>query len=232
MKAARDQFSLFARTVRGLSLAELLIVVAILSILLAFASPTVFGLVVSHQRTQAVNEIASLVELARNEAMTRQCFTWLGFEQATDVEGKDELRAVVLAPEGGILNTTSVGGSVLIGNARPLSRTFRWTDLKLDALDRLARINGLSSTDEPTEPLADQRRQGFRTGQKQQNLLTITFTPQGYALLAPQPTLMTPYVRFIDIGLRPTRAGEDIDSPDQLGVVLNGFNGHTEILRR
>ncbi len=218
---------------QAFSLVELLVVIAILAILAALSAPSVSSLIRSRATTRAVNEISALLELARNEAMTRQGYAWIGFDVATNAEGNDELRAVVLSTADGVVDTTTKGTTVAISTARPNTRTFRWENVKLVPASELGGIKDLAR--EASEPLVRQAKQGFRlgpAGTATTSFWTITFTPQGYALLKGLPDIVTPYTKFIDIGLQPTRGGKNVETPDQAALVLDGVNGHTEILRR
>ncbi len=218
---------------RAFSLVELLVVIAILAILAALSAPLVSGLLRSRATTRAVSEISALLELARNEAMTRQGYAWIGFDAGTNAEGTDELRAVVLSTADGVVDTTTKGTTVAISTASAVTRTFRWENLKLVPTSELEGIKDLIR--EPSDPLAQQTRQSFRLGPAGSTITsfwTITFTPQGYALLKGLPDIVTPYAKFIDMGLQPTRGGKNAGSLDQAALVLDGINGHTEILRR
>lgn len=213
------------------TLVEILAVVAISSVLLVLAIPSLPSLLAVKGTTRAVSEISNLIEIARNEAMTMQCYTWLGFESATTSVGSDELRAVVISPLTGNITMESVSGSLLIASARPISPVYKWENLRLASLADLdASVRDLARTTETSIPLASQDSTVFRfgsAGTAQSRYLTITFTPQGYALLTASPDIMTPYVKLIDIGLIPSRGGSD-----QAALVINGFNGQTQILRR
>ncbi len=218
---------------RAFSLVELLLVIVIIATLVVLSAPAVFDLIGSRGTTRAVNEISDLIEMARNEAMTRQSYTWVAFDAATNADGNDELHAAVLSVLDGVVSTTSKGTTVAISTARPVTRTFRWENVKLVPLSALKHLRNLAQA--PSEPLASQARQSFRLGAASMEMtefLTITFTPQGYALLKGLPDLLTPYAEFIDIGLQPTRGGEKLAKPDQAALVLDGVNGRIAILRR
>lgn len=218
----------------GFSLLELLAVICVVCVLAVFAVPAVADLMVSQKRTQALSEIVSLIELARNEAITTQRYAWIGFESGTDEKGNDELRAIVLSAKGGAIKTTGAGKSLWITSALPITREFRWPDLRLATLDDLTELSDMNAAPEPTKSIAQQTEQSFRlggTGSQVVTMRSITFTPRGYALLEPLPKLMSPYIPFVDIGLQPTKAGKDIELPDQAAVILDGVSGRTSILR-
>ena len=216
---------------KGFTLVELMTVVSVLALLATVVVPAIDHLLASSQRTRAMNEIASLIALARSEAMTRQRYTWLGFTNTVDASGVEQLEAVVLCTPGGSISTTSIGSVVYITSARPITPTSRWKNLRLEPRASLDKLQSLLVNQQASISVASLADQGFRLGGStapRLQLKTITFTPQGYALLNPRPTIMTPYTRSIDIGLKPFRIGAN----DQIAVILDGFSGRTNFVRQ
>jgi type II secretory pathway pseudopilin PulG len=219
----------------GFSLVELLAVMSLIVILTALTAPAVTSFLGARGMTRAISEIVSLVETARNEAMTTQSLVWLCLEQGVDDEGNEELRAVILAPIDSTPTTVSQAGKVAISSTGAESPVFRWRGLKLVALSALPEILALAPPETVSEALAAQRPQPFRSGVTKTSVInyqTIAFTPQGYAMLTAVPKITTPYVKMIDLGLQRTRGGGGTDRPNCAGLLLNGFNGQIQVLRR
>lgn len=208
---------------------------SLMAILIGLTAPAVASFLGARGMTRAVSEIVSLIETARNEAMTTQSLVWLCFEQGVDEEGNDELRGVLLAPIDSTPTKVTQAGKITISSTSAESLVFRWPRLKLVALADLPDVRALAAPGTVSNALATQRAQPFRTNKTRSSVInyqTITFTPQGYAMLTAVPQITTPYVKMIDLGLQQTRAGVRAMDPDCAGLLLNGFNGQLQVLRR
>lgn len=217
---------------RGFSIVEMLAVVALMTILIGFAVPTVPSLVGSRGMAKALTDISLLIERARNEAMTMQSVVWLAFETTINKEGDYELRAVLLAPLDGTVTTVTQAGKLQISAFSQESAIYYWPNLKLASLASIPEAQALS--DVVSEPLAGQKKQAFRlgnTGNEPKQYQVITFTPQGYAMLVANPKITAAYVDSIDLGLVPTRGMEEARDKSGAGLIVNGFNGRIQILR-
>ena len=167
--------------------------------------------------------------------MTKQSMVWLAFETDINSEGDYELRAVLLAPLDGSITTVSHAGKLQISAFSIESEVYHWPNLKLVPLATIPKLQGLALTDVVSEPLAAQKKQAFRFGKlpdQARQYLVITFTPQGYAMLTANPKITAPYVKSIDLGLVSMRGAAEIPDGPVAGLLLNGFNGQIQILRR
>lgn len=219
----------------GTSLLELMAVISLIVILIGLTAPAVASFLGARGMTRAVSDIVSLVETARNEAMTTQSLVWLCFEQGVDTQGDDELRAVILAPVDSTPFTITQSGKITIAATSPETAVYRWPRLKLVALSALPGVSELAAPQTDSSALSAQKAQPFRSGKTTTSLInyqTITFTPQGYAMLKAIPLLTDPYAKMIDLGLQQTRAGGQASDIDNAGLLLNGFNGQIRVLRR
>jgi len=85
---------------------ELLMVIAILAILAAFTAPSLPSLLGAKGVTRGLNDVASMLELARAEAMARRTYVYVGFENTTNAAGNAELRVAAAASPDGSSATT------------------------------------------------------------------------------------------------------------------------------
>lgn len=136
------------RSQRGITLAELLIVIVILALLAGIGVPAMRDLVLNNRQVGMLNELVSAIQLARSEAITRNVNipstmsvcpsdsgtgcggTWAdGWVVFVDVDGAGDFDAgvdtVVRAFEGGKNLTVTATG---IGNAVRYRRDGRATD--------------------------------------------------------------------------------------------------------
>lgn len=60
-----------AKRARGLTLIELMVVIAVIAILIAIATPNISEIIKNNRATSQANELAALINLGRNEAVRR-----------------------------------------------------------------------------------------------------------------------------------------------------------------
>jgi prepilin-type N-terminal cleavage/methylation domain-containing protein len=109
--------------VSGFSLVELLVVIAILSILVTLTTPAIQSILGAKGIGRGLNDVASILELARTEAMARRTYVYVGFENTTDASGNAELRiAAAESPDGSGATTTGL---------LPVSKMVRLENLRL-----------------------------------------------------------------------------------------------------
>lgn len=209
---------------RGFSILEVLVVIAIISILAYFAITGFKNMATSHGVSQAASDAASLLELARSEAIARQTYTWVAFKNETN-SGVLELLMVAIGSADGTTNANAT-------NLFALSRLMRarncgltnYSALKSEtkALSPIASVADLSSNDGITY--------SNKLSQFKKN--TITFTPRGQAMLVGSPSSTDGFEPAIGIGFLPAR-GDTINttSQDDAGVVVDGSTGSARVLR-
>lgn len=211
----------------GFTLVELLAVICVMVLLLAFSLPAVGNLLSSRATDQAISELAGLVEYARREAITLQTYTWVGIEEKVDTNGHKSLRAAVYLSPIGSTKSLSSGGKSYVNGAKQISRAYHWKEIELippSALDRIALPNGMTLETLPAQPIS-----GMASGSGR-NITTepmqlMTFTPGGYAFLIPLPRVSDPYGENIGIAMRQIQRG------DEALLYLNGLNGAVKVLR-
>jgi prepilin-type N-terminal cleavage/methylation domain-containing protein len=232
MKLPRTTLSVSERMmrcvrVRGFSLVEMLVTISVLGLLAVCTSPAFHALTRSRTMTQGAYEIAGLLELARNEAVARQTYVWVGF-QSTNVSGFPEIHAAaVCSLDGSGSNTNSANLSALtrVVKVRGVALS-DWNSLKDDT-------RSLLPPNRTTASMAtNQAGIAFAVGGTSfQDRLSVTFTPRGEALLQGVVGPNDGYDRLIDISLREMRGNTVSPSADDAALIVEGSTGTVDILR-
>ncbi len=161
------------------SLVELLVVLSVISLLTVMSGGGLRSLSGTGLR-QGVYDIAALLELARDEAVARQTYVWVGFEN-----GAGEVRAAAAySVNGSGTDTSPVVWTKLVRIKN--TSLIGWTQLKANTRDYSSQIFG--SAIAPESVARDGGGSGspgitFKVATTQFNGNTITFTPQGQAIL-------------------------------------------------
>jgi prepilin-type N-terminal cleavage/methylation domain-containing protein len=213
------------------SLVELLVVIAIIAILTSFTVTGFKNIATSHGVGQAAADVNGILELARNEAVTRQTYVWAAFREATN-SGVLEIQ---MALAGSIDGTPNAAGT----NLMALSRVVRarnvgltnWGDLKPEtqalltnapAPVDLGSTAGITYTNLPLAKFPS---------------TSITFTPRGEAMLKGSPATADGFTPLIAIGIVPSRGDTKDPSTkenrkEDTAVVVDGSTGMSRVLRR
>lgn len=215
-----------AGTGSAFSLIELLVVIAIIGLLAGATVPVFRGIMGAGRVPSAAGQIASMLEFARNEAMTRQTYVWVAFDNVKNDSDNYEIRMAAFASDDG---STA-------GTPRQLSRMVNLPEVALIP------FNSLKSDTKSLFPSGDgapvsvaESSESLRFLVKGQPLKrVVTFTPRGEALLAIDPQPETTFDRTLDVSVRFLRAGKspsDVDSsPDDATVVTSGSSGRVDVL--
>lgn len=212
---------------RGFSLVEILVVIFVVGLLAVCATPAFQALSKSRTMAQVTYEVAGLLELARNEAVARQTYVWVGF-QSTNSGGSQEIQAAaVYSLDGSGTNTDAV-------NLSPLSRVVKisgatltnWASLKNETRNLLQSSNTTASVATNNAGIT------FTVGMTSfQNGLSVTFTPRGEALLQGAVGPNDGYNRLIDVSFRETHGTTVLPSADDAAVIVEGATGAVGTLR-
>lgn len=208
------------------SLIELLTVMTLFGLLLGLAMPAFNNIVEAGRIPSAASQIAGVLEFARNEAMTRQTYVWVGFCNDTAASQNRELCAAAFGSDDGTAK----------GNKFRLSRVFKIPNVMLTDFDALqAGTRNLVSQD----LAATTDSVGANTRQPSSSLKAgaitfdrvLTFSPRGEVLLEPQPIWDTAFSRTVDVSLRATRGKNDpLPEADDAVVLTGGASGKIEII--
>lgn len=205
------------------TLIEILLVVAVVSVLLVFGVIGFQNIGSSRGVSQGASDIASLLEFARNEAATRQSYVWVGVQTATNAGVAELQMAAVYSIDG-----TPTAGT----NLTPLSRVLRvkqstlvpYASLKSDTR------NLLEGSVPVSEYLTNSAGISFSVGPVTFSN-SITFTPRGEALLNGTPNSYAGFNPMIGLGVIPAREAAKGGSDNDAGVVLEGSTGTARVLR-
>ncbi len=171
-------------------------VVAIIGILAAFTMPAFNSIGQAKGTTEAAFQVASAVELARSEAVSRNAYVWLGVSQVTNAGNLDLRLALAYSTEPGP-NTSAlrmIGKPVIVRSVKLVS------SIGLNV--------GAPSSD--GELAGNNQGISFQSGQTAIAGQTITFTPLGEAMLKGVPDADDGFVENIGIGLRQARGTTEV----------------------
>jgi len=211
----------------GFSLIELLVVIAIIGILASFTVTGFNNIATSHGVGQAAVDVKGILELARNEAVTRQTYVWAAFREST-TSGVMEIQ---MALAGSVNGTPNAAGTNLMAlsrvvKARSVGLT-NWAGLKPDTQALLTNAPALSDLVGSTAGITY-----TNLPQAKFTNTTITFTPRGEAMLAGSPTATDGFTPLIAIAIIPSRGDrKETSKKDDSAVVVDGSTGLARVLR-
>ena len=208
------------------SLIELLVVIGIVGILAALGIPAIQSIAGAYGVTRAGDDAAALLELARNEALARQTYVWVGFESTNNSGSMELLMAAVASRDGCGTNTAGT-------NLTPLTRVVRikntalasWENLKSDTRNLLPSPDPISLSTNSDGITFQVGATPFQSGR------TLTFSPRGEVLLKGKAGIYDGYERLIALGLRQTRGTSIPQDADDLAVLVEGATGSTSLLQ-
>ena len=202
--------------VAGFTMVELLLVMLIIT-LLAGVGVTAFNSIGQARGVaEGANQVASAIELARSEAVSRQTYVWLALQTQTNF-GSSDLRVGLVYSLDGTANTNSTNFAsigkprliqrvTLASTASPFNAGANFTNTS--TTENLSTNSGNVAFTIGTAPFSSAR--------------SVTFTPMGEATTI--PTVTNGFAPRIAIGLRQIR-GTTPASNNDIAVVIDGSVG-------
>lgn len=211
---------------RGFSLLELLTVIAVISTLAYATTPVIHSMLFSQKLAQGAYDVASLLEFARSEAVSRQTYVWVAFENVSTSIGQEVRMAAVASVDGSGTNVTE-------SNIFPVSRVFTVPDAVLAPWENLK--SGTRALGDGLVPESVSKNQSgvtFAVGATRfSSGNTVTFTPRGEVLLKGAAGPHDGYNPEIDVSFRQARGSQVLAGADDAAILVDGPTGSVRILR-
>ena len=210
--------SSYSKDSRAFTLIELLVVMGIISLLAAAAVTGFNAIGQARGVTEAAYQVASAVELARSEALSRQTYVWLGFQPQTNAGSSDLRLGMVYSMDGSSTNTAA-------NNLMPMGKPLLIERVTVTLVNQTIATN-FSGVDLSAVSGGVQ----FNIGQVQYtNGMTITFMPLGEVTTNASPTNTDGFDPMLGLGLAPTSGNTNYNAA---AVIIDGSVGIPAILRK
>ncbi len=217
---------------RGFTLLELLLVIGIVAILAVAITPAFNAISSSHGVGQGAHDVASLLELARSEAVARQTYVWVGFQNTNMGGAYGIVAGAVFSRDGSGTNTnsTNLAGLSRAIQMRGVTLT-NWSGLNSQTASLFN--NEVSSASSSLSSVGSSGNGlNFTLGKAAfASRHSITFTPSGEAMLSASVTQDDGFVPYIDVSLKLNRGEYVAADAEDASVVVDGATGSVRILR-
>lgn len=209
---------------RGFSLLELLVVVTIISLLAVISIPAFSAIAGARNMVRGAYDLASVIEQARNEAVTRQTYVWVGIKPVETITGREIQVAIVGSKDGTGTNTaqdnlTNLSKVLRIANASLTD----WSGLKVTTRNLFTKAlpDSVSANDEGIT---------FVIGRSEFKGTTLTFTPKGEVLLKGSVSSDDGFNSLIDVSFRQVHGKTVKPEADDVSVLIEGATGAVRIV--
>jgi len=205
----------------GFSLIELLIVLNILVYFFWMVAPMLSSILTGQGVSEAAFELSSAVERARNEAVTRKTYVWLGIQEEVQ-EGNLGLRIGTVCSKDGTANTNAanmmpLGASVLIAKV---------------GLVGIGSANAVAPTASAVDLLDFTGGTKFQIGKNSfVQGRTVTFMPLGEAATNSVPTTASGFNPLLMLALRQTH-GTNLFPGNDVILAIDGSVGTPVLYRK
>lgn len=202
---------------QGFTLLEMLAVISIIAVLSASTISSLESFGNSKGVDQGIYDVSGLLELARSEAVTRQTYVWVGFENR-EMNGQQVLCMAAACSKDGsaapsLNNLFRLTRIIQIGNTVMVS----WSGLKPQTRASLGGAQPASVADNSTSVVPGRGDEYLSK--------SITFTPRGEAMLNAAPDSDTPYDAYMDLSFRQAKGNVVTDGADDAAVIVDGCTG-------
>ncbi len=216
---------------KGFSLTEILVVIAVISILAALSIPALTSVDRARGVTEAGFQLRSAIELARSQAVSRRTYVWLGLEPVMKDKHLGLQIGMVVSKDGSANSAPE--------NLQALSRPLliervglcaaKDADVGMDLT-----VNADDKEAKPQDIAVQNGGEKFKVGRTEfKSGQTLTFTPLGEILVSPIDTSNKgPYFDSrIVMCLRQSR-GTTLLLGNDLAIAINGSAGIPTIYRK
>lgn len=219
-----------SRVFAGFTLLELLLVIAVLGLLTVVAIPVISGIDRRRDITSSAYGLHDLLEFARSEAMARNTYTWVGFANVPSTHpgngtGAPQVVAAVFCSQDG---TPTVGQSLIGALVKPL----KFKNVKIVASSSLEQ--GVRDQLDAGTALSLAAQSGSKSLPSAGGITfshSITYTPQGLAMVKPEPSAQDGFDEAVDIGLVQMAGDTELPSPNDVCLRVSGASGTARIYR-
>lgn len=221
----------------GFTLLELLVVMAIISILAATTGLAISSLMTAGRLSKATSDIASTMQLARSYAMSKNTYVYLGIQEVdamnpTPSDGFGRLVIAVIASKAGTRATNFSSGLVGLGKVQVLEGVHlaRVDSLKTDGnMSRRPADLDLGSDDSKSQaPFT----WPFEGAPQYRFSRVLEFDPQGVVRVQTNAAGSSSVVPYIEIALVSAKGNTvSSTSSNQAAIQINGITGIIRVFR-
>lgn len=198
----------------GMSLLELMVVIAIFSVLTTISMPSLSSLLRASDLTRNLHSVSDVLEQARSLALAQNTFVWVGFTEK-EVEGVPSLVLTAVSSQSG--QPTDLQN----GNYQPTMRPMVLKNLSMNPESLLKLINNenTGATDVGQSSLKFRQKLPGESGETA--FTAIEFKPSG------EIGLGNGILRYVGIGMAEGTGA----NPQEAGILISRLSGHASILR-
>ena len=227
------------RPQRAFTLIELLAVMSIIIVLISASTSALRLMISGGGAAGGIYEINALLELARNEAMTRQTYVWVGIENVNNGGNQEVQLAVVYSLDGTSSAALADPSGHAIPNA-PLGRIGTVLHVKNVALRDWASLHAgihkqfepRGSQEPPKDVCSNDSKAAFVVAKTEFAGQTLTFTPRGEVMLLGSPGSYDQYQSFIGVNICDSHGSTITAQANEASVVIDGSTGSSTIFQQ
>lgn len=206
------------------TLLELLVVIGIISVMAVLLVPAFNGIRGARGMTKAIDDVRTILEQARAEAMATRSYTYVGFVNTTNTDGNSELRIGAVISIDGSSNTTPA-------NLRPLWKLVKLAGIVMTnytTLPAVVKAAGDISVQADTDyvigfPQTAYLKDRFNDSSFD-SCATVTISPQGEILSGSNPAVF--FRTTTCIGLVPTHGVTQVTTD---GAIVSYYGGSGQL---
>jgi prepilin-type N-terminal cleavage/methylation domain-containing protein len=209
-----------ARGSSGFTLVELLVVIAVITIMVAISGPAISSIVNSGGVNWTINGISLLLEESRAYALSHNTYVWVGFYP------NPAKATVTVVAVGGTSGLQSDLGSTLTW--APISKMQTYNNLILTSPNVLPGLNAANDITTCTLPYLPFQMTLPGSSTPINFSYAVQFSPQGQAAV-----MVSSPSHWVQVVLQPVRGGNSANLDPNLSVIqVASLTGQVEIFRK